>query len=123
MTLWVVLLEDVDYNAEFIFNLGKKISLNNEHYNLFKEWSSNPKTDTRMMYSLDFLYGLETFLIKNGVLFDWIDDIGIRILPTKIDFSAILDDCLSMNEFAEHRNYMFIHEKKDEDGNSQKTGN
>jgi hypothetical protein len=116
--VWYILLEDVNYTADNIFNISHKISLEPFYSdNLMELWEMGDyQIEKRMMYNMKFLEELEEFLIKNGIYFNWIkykeEYIGIRIQPSLIDFNGILKDCMTFKEFSWNRqSYMFIDNK------------
>jgi hypothetical protein len=117
--VWYILLENVNYTAENIFNISHNIALESfhkEHDEIKKLWDNDKNiVEIRMMYNMYFLEKLESFLITNGILFNWIiyqnEYIGIRIHPTTINFNGLLIDCMTLDEFAKHRDYMYIKEK------------
>jgi len=112
--VWYILLENLDYTAENIFNIAHNSAIkpfySDESTELWR--SSNYQTEKHMMFNIKFLENLETFLIKNGIYFNWIkyneEYIGIRIHPSLVDFSGILKDCMTLQEFAKNRSYMNI---------------
>jgi len=115
--LWVILLEDYNYTADVLFDIGA-ISCNEPFYHelsegLREKWiQDGMHIEKRMIFNLHFLEGIEDFLIKNGVLFNFIkykeDIIGIRIHPSEIDFDGILKDCMTLYQFQKNRIYMQI---------------
>jgi hypothetical protein len=115
--VWYVLLEDVNYTADTIFNIAHNVSLKPFYSDdLMGFWKlGNYQVQKRMMYNIEFLENLESFLIKNGIYFNWIKHkekyIGIRIQPSLIDFDGILKDCMTFEEFSWNRFYMNIKQK------------
>ena len=124
LKMWIILLENYNYKPETIFDLSKFIvskQFNTENNVLFSDWVNDGMYQEKfMMYNTGFLFKLEDFLIKNGIHFNWINyknkDIGIRIQPTKIDFSGILYDCMTFEKFSWYRHYMAI--RGENNGNS-----
>jgi len=116
--VWYVLLEGLNFKPENIFNMVHTASIepfNNER--LRELWAlGNFKIEKRMIFNMEFLENFESFLIKNGLHFNWImfegEYIGIRVQPTKTDFNRLLFDCLTFEEFGWHRNYMMIEDEK-----------
>ena len=118
---WFLLLENINYTAENLFNISAKCVTEPLIYegteNLINEWVKDDYIiEKRMAFNMQYLYSIEDFLIKNGIFFNWIkynnDIIGIRIHPTKIDFSGIFADCMTLESFSWHREYMKSLENK-----------
>jgi len=120
--VWYILLENLDYTAENIFNIAHDSAIKSFYSDdLMELWRlGNYQTEKRMMFNIKFLENLENFLIKNGIYFNWIkyngEYIGIRIHPSLVDFNGILKDCMTFQEFAKNRSYMNI---KKEDVNAE----
>lgn len=124
---WFILLENVNYTAENLFNISAKCvsepMLHEFSENLNNNWIKDGYIiEKKMIYNIDFLYIIEDFLIKNGIYFNWIEyqdeTIGIRIHPTTIDFYGLLADCMSLERFSWHREYMKSLEKGKKNGKS-----
>jgi len=122
LKFWFILLENINYNAEAIFNIASQNSINDleKYYNfesVYDEWINNGcNIQKYMIYNISFLENIEKFLISNGIFFNWIKHedkyIGIRIHPTKIDFTPILKDCMDFKQFSKNRAYMNIPKNK-----------
>jgi len=112
--VWYILLENVNYTAENIFNIAHNAAIEPFYSEKLMElWKiGNFQTEKRMMFNIEFLERLESFLIKNGIYFNWIkyngEYVGIRIQPSLVDFNGILKDCMTLEEFSKNRSYMNI---------------
>jgi len=114
LKMWTILIENYEYKANTIAELFTRFPhepLAAENPNSLKDWIRDGYCmEKRMMFNMEFIVELETFLINNGVFFNWIiyEDkyLGIRIQPTKIDFNPILKDCIIFDNFSTHRNWM-----------------
>jgi len=112
--VWYILLENVNYTADVIFDIAHNITFEPFYsMDLMDLWKiNNYSTCKRMVYNMSYLDNLESFLIKNGIYFNWIkyknEYIGIRIHPCTIDFNGILKDCMTFKEFSRNRFYMNI---------------
>jgi hypothetical protein len=126
--VWLVLLEEVNYNPETIFNIAKTSSVEPfnretrvEEQEIFDTWKKEEyPMEKRMIYNMNFLENIEDFLISNGIHFNWIqysgNYVGIRIHPTGINFNAVLSDCMTFEKFSWHRHsYMSIKEKQEKE--------
>ena len=106
---WFILREDIRYSYNRIFNIGINSILEPFKTTIREEWiKDGNKIETYMMFSLNFVTGLETLLIKNGIYFKWVysnkTPVGILIEPTRISFKeGVLKDCLTLEEYSKHR--------------------
>ncbi len=114
---WMILLENINYTADTIFDIAAKSVLEPMNYEgsdtLLSSWVQDGyNIEKRMIFNMYFLENIESFLIKNGIFFNWIiyngEYIGIRIHPTRIDFLPILKDCMTLKSFATYRAWMNI---------------
>lgn len=114
LKMWVILTENYNYKADTIAEIFARIScekLASENNTTLDSWINDGFImEKRLMFNEYYLNDLETFLIKNGIFFNWIiykdEYIGIRIQPTKIDFEPILADCLSFENYSAYRAWM-----------------
>ena len=103
MKCYFILREDLLFSSDRLFKTAiNSIPLIQHNFN---EWRAKPKSETLMMFNLQYLYKLEARLIEDGIYFKWIDEynttLGIVIEPTEEDIiSEYLNDCLTLKEFA-----------------------
>lgn len=114
LKMWVILIESYEYKADVIADIFTRFScepLAEENQCTLKDWIQDGYcVEKRMMFNTDYIVKLESFLIKNGIFFNWIiykeEYLGIRIQPTKIDFNPVLKDCMVFDDFGKYRNWM-----------------
>jgi len=90
----LLLREDITYNPYMIFHIGTL---------------STSNTSIKMIYNLEYLYRLESFLIENGYIFKWIEKgnilLGIEVTGASIDsdFLEYIKDCISFQKHIKYR--------------------
>jgi len=106
---WFVLKEDNIYSAKYLMDISIK-TINKKLYDETsrEQWVQDGSNyEVKFIFNETYLYKLEKMLISNGVLFKWIDDIGIFLEPSSIDFNAWLYDCMTIDEYALNRKKEF----------------
>jgi len=96
--LFIILREDLLYNAERLLYIGNSIP-----YNKIKE--------TLMVFNKDYLHNIENILIEEGLIFSWIEEnnvlIGIYFYVPREKATEFrnnyLYDCLNLNEYSKYK--------------------
>ena len=115
LKVWIILREDITYTYNRILNIGLNSSYLIEGTEEYNEWRKRNITKTYMTFNLDYLYQKETYLINNGIKFEWIYEnkvpVGIITHPTrKYLTDNILRYSLTLEEYSKHHISLLINE-------------